>query len=162
MMVDLKIIIGGKNFIISCNPGEEIAAQESAKLLNEEAELLVNQLGRLPEDKMLLLSGLILGDKIRALKNEQSDLEKTLRATQVKLDQISLETDTDRSHLNILHEENSDDSLSGSGEKEAEKELQAVSEILDSLIEKITIPNSQKDLDNKPKLSSDSAQDSLL
>ena len=55
-MPDLKVIIGGRNFNIACNNGEESAAQESANLLNEEAELLNGQLGRLPEDKMLLLS----------------------------------------------------------------------------------------------------------
>ena len=88
-MPDLKVLIGGRNYSISCNPGEEIAATESASLLDQEAQLIQDQLGRLPEDKMLLLSGLLLGDKIRALKHERSALEETLRVTQSKFNDLS-------------------------------------------------------------------------
>ena len=88
-MPDLKVAIGDRSYTISCNPGEESAAIESADFLSQEAELLQGQLGRLPEDKMLLLSGLLLGDKIRALKHEKSALEETLRLTQSKLNNLS-------------------------------------------------------------------------
>ncbi len=92
-MPDLKVLIGGRNYNISCNPGEESAATESASLLNQEAELIQSQLGRLPEDKMLLLSGLLLGDKIRALKHERNALEETLQLTQSKLNEFGAELD---------------------------------------------------------------------
>ena len=100
-MPDLKVLIGGRNFNISCNPGEENAAQESANLLNHEAELLHAQLGRLPEDKMLLLSGLLLGDKIRALKHEQSALEEALSDTQSKVNELKSKSDAEKLELVI-------------------------------------------------------------
>ena len=41
-MPDLKVLIGGKNYQVSCNPGEEGAVNESASLLDQEAELIQN------------------------------------------------------------------------------------------------------------------------
>ena len=84
-MPDLKVLIGGRHYNISCNPGEENAAKESARLLDQEADLIQNQLGRLSEDKMLLLSGLLLGDKIRALKHEKKSFGGNSAGNSVKI-----------------------------------------------------------------------------
>ncbi|MEE2774827.1 MAG: cell division protein ZapA [Pseudomonadota bacterium] len=76
-MPDLKVTIGGRNFSVACDPGEEGDVQESAKLLDYEAELIQSKLGRLPEDKMLLLSALLLGDKFRSLNSKFKGSETT-------------------------------------------------------------------------------------
>jgi cell division protein ZapA len=144
MMPDLKVVIGGRNFNISCNPGEESAAQESANFLDQEAELLQAQLGRLPEDKMLLMSGLLLGDKIRVLKHEQIALEETLRVTQAKLNELRSKYDSD----SILSAETSqklvDNSLRDSIEEEALTAIQNISDMLDDLISNVNISYSKK------------------
>ena len=161
-MADLKILIGGRNFNISCNLGEEMAARESAKLLNDEAELLLSQLGRLPEDKMLLLSGLLLGDKIKALMEVQGALEETLRATQTKLNELSSKFDIGGGGSNISLPELVDNKTTGSSEEKTLLEFQAISLILDNLIKKFNIPYSKKDLKSEGFLSSDDAQESFL
>jgi cell division protein ZapA len=161
-MPDLKVIIGGRNFNISCNPGEEDAAQESANLLNEEAELLNGQLGRLPEDKMLLLSGLLLGDKIRALKREQVALEATLRTTQAKLNELISKSDPILTGLDEPVPPLTVNKLSPSSEDKALLELQAISDMLDDLIIKINLPYPKQDLGNNTKISDDDAQESFL
>ena len=161
-MPDLKVIIGGRNFNISCNPGEEGAAQESANLLNEEAELLNVQLGRLPEDKMLLLSGLLLGDKIRALKHEQIALEATLRTTQAKLNELISKADPILSGLDQPFPPSTVNNISSSSEEKALLELKDISDMLDNLITKINIPDPNQDLKNNPKISNDDSQESFL
>ena len=77
-MTEVKIVIGERSFNVACNPGEQSDVMESAKLLNNEADIIQEQLGRLPEDKLLLLSGLMVGDKLRTLKLELATLQKKI------------------------------------------------------------------------------------
>ena len=132
-MPDLKVLIGGRNYNISCNPGEEIAATESASLLDKEAQLIQDQLGRLPEDKMLLLSGLLLGDKIRALKHEKSALEETLRVTQSKFNDLGSKVYKNeiKSSIGSIKK---DEGLINEGKKDYVLSLQAISDLLDTII----------------------------
>lgn len=84
-MPDVKVTIGGRNFSVFCNPGEEEDVSQSAKLLNNESDSLQEHIGRIPEDKMLLLAGLLLGDKFRSLNNEKASLEGKLLEMTAKL-----------------------------------------------------------------------------
>ena len=159
-MPDLKVLIGGRNFNISCNPGEENAAHESANLLNHEAELLHAQLGRLPEDKMLLLSGLLLGDKIRALKHEQSALEEALSDTQSKANELKSKSDVEKTEFdNDLTEKSNKGSMTVPEQKVLE-ELQDISDSLDKLIKNIL--NIKTEEEKISKLPPDDSQDSFL
>jgi cell division protein ZapA len=159
-MPDLKVLIGGRNFNISCNPGEENAAQESANLLNHEAELLHSQLGRLPEDKMLLLSGLLLGDKIRALKHERSALEEALSDTQSKVNELKSKSDAEKAEFdNGLTEKANKGSMTVPEEKVLE-ELQDISDSLDKLIKIIINPKTEEE--KISILPPDDPQDSFL
>jgi cell division protein ZapA len=159
-MPDLKVLIGGRNFNISCNSGEENAAQESANLLNHEAELLHAQLGRLPEDKMLLLSGLLLGDKIRALKHEQSALEEALSATQSKVNELKSKSDTEKTEFDKGLTEKDINSLINVPEEKVLEELQDISDSLDNLIKNIL--NLKTEGEKISILPADDPQDSFL
>ena len=159
-MPDLKVLIGGRNFNISCNPGEENAAQESANLLNHEAELLHAQLGRLPEDKMLLLSGLLLGDKIRALKHEQSALEEALTDTQSKVNELKSRSDSEKTEFDNGLSEKADKGSITVPEEKVLEELQDISHSLDRLINNIL--NLKTEEEKISKLPPDDAQDSFL
>ncbi len=88
-MPEVDIIIGGRTFLVACQPGEEHFLRAAAKLLDNEAQPLVTQMGRLPEARMLLMSSLMLADRmaamedeVRALKSHISTLE--LRASQLR------------------------------------------------------------------------------
>ena len=159
-MPDLKVLIGGRNFNISCNPGEESAAQESANLLNHEAELLHAQLGRLPEDKMLLLSGLLLGDKIRALKHEQSALEEALSDTQSKVNELKLKSDPEKTDFDNRLTEKTDKGSMTVPEEKVLEELQDISDSLDKLIKNILNLNTEEEKISKLPLGN--PQDSFL
>ena len=80
-MPDVTINIGGREFQVSCQTGEEHFLRAAAGMLNAEAEPLVQQMGRIPEARMLLMAGLMLADKTAAVEDE-------LRQTKARLAEI--------------------------------------------------------------------------
>lgn len=67
-MPDVTINIGGRQFEVACQDGEESFLKAAAEVLDEEARLLTDQVGRLAENRMLLMAGLMLADKTVALE----------------------------------------------------------------------------------------------
>lgn len=161
-MPDLKVLVGGRNYNVSCNPGEEAATEESAKLLDQEAELLMGQVGRLSEDKILLLSGLLLGDKIRALKHERSALDETLRMMQEKLNELSLRTDGILADNPGEQPKLSSEGLENITYDDQTLSLQNISDMLDSIIKEISQPNSSQDQHSESNSNGNDTQDSFL
>lgn len=81
-MPELDITIGGKTFQVACQEGEEHFLRAAAKMLDDEAQPLLAQLGRLPEPRMLLMAGLMLADRtaaqddeLRVLRDRVAELE---------------------------------------------------------------------------------------
>jgi cell division protein ZapA len=74
-MPEAIITIGGRQFTVACQAGEEHYLHAAAALLDTEAQPLVGQLGRLPESKMLLMAGLMLADKTAAVEDENRKLK---------------------------------------------------------------------------------------
>ncbi len=62
-MPHVQVSIGGRFFEVACQAGEESYLQSAAAILDEEASVLVEQIGRMPESRMLLMAGLMLADK---------------------------------------------------------------------------------------------------
>ena len=98
-MTELEISIGGRIFSVACDNEEQEKVKEAAALINEEADSIQSQLGRLPESKMLLLSALMIADRLvdveteskvfkeksedlSDLKNKNQELEKHKNALQ--------------------------------------------------------------------------------
>lgn len=69
-MPDVTISIGGRDFEVSCQDGEEHFLRAAAKMLDNEATALVGQIGRMPEARMLLMAGLMLADKAAGLEDQ--------------------------------------------------------------------------------------------
>jgi len=81
-MPEEMIEIGGKTFEVACQAGEEHFLHAAARMLDNEARTLIEQIGRLPEARMLLMAGLMLADKtagaedrVRVLEGEMSSLQ---------------------------------------------------------------------------------------
>ena len=77
-MPDVTITIGGRDFQVACQTGEEHFLRAAAGMLNAEADPLVQQMGRLPEARMLLMAGLMLADKTAAVEDELRQLKARL------------------------------------------------------------------------------------
>lgn len=69
-MPDVTISIGGRDFEVACQDGEEHFLRAAAKMLDNEATTLVGQIGRMPEARMLLMAGLMLADKAAGLEDQ--------------------------------------------------------------------------------------------
>jgi cell division protein ZapA (FtsZ GTPase activity inhibitor) len=69
-MPEITIHIGGRDFEVVCKDGEEPFLQSAAALLDTEAQALTGVMGRIPEARMLLMSGLMLADKTASLEDQ--------------------------------------------------------------------------------------------
>lgn len=74
-MPQVEIAIGGRTFEVACQDGEEHFLHSAAALLDAEASHLADQIGRMPEARMLLMAGLMLADKTAGLDDRVRELE---------------------------------------------------------------------------------------
>jgi len=77
-MPEVTIHIGGRAFEVACQEGEEHFLHSAAKMLDDEAQALAAQIGRLPETRMLLMAGLLLADKTAAGQDRIAEVEAEL------------------------------------------------------------------------------------
>ena len=75
-MTELEISIGGRTFSVACETEEQEKVKRAAALINEEADSIQTQLGRLPEAKMLLLSALIIADRLVDVESDSKVLQE--------------------------------------------------------------------------------------
>lgn len=87
-MPELKISIGGRDFDVACQEGEEHFLQSAAALLDAEATVLSSQIGRLPEPRMLLMAGLMLADKTAGFEEQLGDLRDKLGAQEALIEEL--------------------------------------------------------------------------
>ena len=84
-MTEIDLVIGGRSFLIACEEDEQEKVKEAAELINTEAEEIQAQLGRLPESKMLLLSALMISDRLIDLEVEIKALNKSVENLELSL-----------------------------------------------------------------------------
>ena len=85
-MANVNIKFNGKEFLLSCDDGQEEHLQELAIHLNEKFDNLKSSLGNLGENKLLLISSITIMDeyfetkkKIDQKKQELRDLSNNFR-----------------------------------------------------------------------------------
>jgi len=84
-MPDVTITIGGRNFPVACQEGEEPLLKAAAKMLDTEASVVSGQIGRLPAERMLLMAGLVLADKTLAKTDELEAAQTKINAMEETL-----------------------------------------------------------------------------
>ena len=87
-MPEVAINLGDKKFTVTCQPGEESALESAASLLNDEASYLVSEIGQLSEQKLLLMSGLMLADKMFSQSEKLTKCEATLEEALTKIKEL--------------------------------------------------------------------------
>ncbi|WP_299149761.1 cell division protein ZapA [uncultured Tateyamaria sp.] len=85
-MPEVTISIGGRQFAVACQEGEENYLHSAAKMLDDEAQVLADQAGRMPEARMLLMAGLMLADKTASVEDRISEVEATLAEREAELE----------------------------------------------------------------------------
>ncbi|MDK3018490.1 cell division protein ZapA [Pseudodonghicola flavimaris] len=87
-MPEVTIHIGGRGFDVSCQEGEESYLHSAAKMLDDEARVLSDQIGRIPEARMLLMAGLMLADKTAAVEDRIKEVEARLAEREAELEAL--------------------------------------------------------------------------
>lgn len=87
-MPEVEIEIGGRKFEVACQTGEEHYLRAAAKLLDEEAQVLSAQIGRIPEARMLLMAGLMLADKTAGVHDKLREADDKMAEKEAELDQM--------------------------------------------------------------------------
>ena len=88
-MPEQTIMIGGKEFQVACQEGEEHFLLSAAKLLDAEAEVLLQQIGRMPESRMLLMAALMLADRTAGLEDQLREARALLAAREAEIDSLA-------------------------------------------------------------------------
>lgn len=84
-MPEVRVSIGGRDFDVACQEGEEHYLRTAAKLLDDEASVLSEQVGRMPEARMLLMAGLMLADKTASVEDRAAEIEARLNERDAEL-----------------------------------------------------------------------------
>ena len=85
-MPQVKITIGGRNFEVACQEGEEQFLMTAAAMLDVEASSLSTQIGRMPESRMLLMAGLLLADRTAGLEDKVREAEGRAAQLQAQME----------------------------------------------------------------------------
>ena len=87
-MPEITIHIGGRQFTVGCQEGEEHFLMAAAKMLDAEAEALTAQAGRIPEARMLLMAGLMLADRTAGAEDQLREAETRLARAEAALAEL--------------------------------------------------------------------------
>ena len=87
-MPEIKITIGERPFTVACQEGEEHFLQSAAGMLDQEAMSLKDQIGRLPESRMLLMAGLMLADKTAGTEDRVRELEDKIAQQEAWIEEL--------------------------------------------------------------------------
>ncbi|MGB5865063.1 MAG: cell division protein ZapA [Sulfitobacter sp.] len=85
-MPEVKISIGGRHFDVACQEGEESYLHSAAKMLDDEAQVLADAVGRMPEARMLLMAGLMLADKTASVEDKILEVRAELAEREAELE----------------------------------------------------------------------------
>lgn len=87
-MPEVNIQIGGRTFAVACQDGEEHFLHSAADLLDNEAKVLMEQIGRLPEARMLLMAGLMLADKHAGSEEQMKMMEDKIAQQEAWIEEL--------------------------------------------------------------------------
>lgn len=95
-MPNVTIAIGGREFDVACQEGEEHFLRAAAGMLDSEAQVIMGQLRNLTESRMLLMAGLMLADKtagaddsLKLAERRIAELEAELAETRAALQEAA-------------------------------------------------------------------------
>jgi cell division protein ZapA len=91
-MPDIRVSVGGREYEVACQTGEEGFLRSAAALLDSEAAVLGPQASKVPESRLLLMAGLMLADRfagmddqVKAADSRLSDRDSTIADLEARL-----------------------------------------------------------------------------
>ena len=88
-MPEVTVTIGGRPFEVACQAGEEQFLRTAAGMLDTEARVLLDQIGRMPESRMLLMAGLMLADRTGGAEDQLRDAQARIAQLEEELKDLA-------------------------------------------------------------------------
>lgn len=98
---EVEITIGERKFDVACQEGEEPYLRHAAKLLDAQAQVLLSQIGRMPETRMLLMAGLMLADKTAGLDEQLRESEERIAQLEMQVNELNARPAPDTSIVEV-------------------------------------------------------------
>ena len=76
-MPDVQVVVNGRSYLVSCEPGEEQHLANLAREIDLRAGALVESMGQVGDNRLLLIVGLLLADELAEARNELLRLKGT-------------------------------------------------------------------------------------
>ena len=87
-MANVNIKFNGKEFLLSCDDGQEVHLEELSEQLNQKFENLKNDLGNIGENKLLLITSIKIMDEYFETKKKVEDKKKELKDLSSKFKEL--------------------------------------------------------------------------
>tara|TARA_Y100001970_G_scaffold21578_1_gene24594 strand:- start:1020 stop:1466 length:447 start_codon:yes stop_codon:yes gene_type:complete len=146
-MANVNIKFNGKEFLLSCDDGQEDHLEELSNHLNEKFEGLKNDLGNIGENKLLLITSIKIMDeyfetkkKINEKKNELENLKS--KFLEIKKLVYAYKDDKEKEINSLLNNHKDLKSEIDKTKLNYEKILDEATSEIDKFIEKVNQDNS--------------------
>ncbi len=146
-MANVNIKFNGKEFLLSCDDGQEDHLEELSNHLNEKFEGLKNDLGNIGENKLLLITSIKIMDeyfetkkKINEKKNELENLKS--KFLEIKKLVYAYKDDKEKEINSLLNNHEDLKSEIDQTKLNYEKILDEATSEIDKFIEKVNQDNS--------------------
>ena len=141
-MVNVTVKFNNRDYILSCEDGQEQELEKLSLHLNEKFEQLKNDLGNIGESKLLLISSIQVIDEMFTIKESIEKLKnhnKTLleKFKEIKSLSILYKEDKEREIQNLQLELQELKSKISDNEKNYSESLEKVSNSINNFLEKI-------------------------
>ena len=148
-MANVSIKFNGKEFLLSCDDGQEEQLEELLIQINQKFNKLKNDLGNLGENKLLLITAVKVMDeyhetkkKVEEKKNELKDLSKKFRELKTLIYEYKDKKDIEINELKKNHHLLKDEIEEN--KKNYEKLIDEVTDEISSFVEKASLENVSK------------------
>lgn len=74
--VRVTLTVGGRDYVMACNEGEEEHLLELGAFLDREVEQLQSNFGQVGDNRLLLMAGLVAADKLSEALQQIEDLNE--------------------------------------------------------------------------------------
>ena len=146
-MANINIIFNGKEFLLSCDDGQEEHLKELAEQINKKFASLKSELGNIGENKLLLITSIKIMDEYFETKNKIEEKKKELNDLSNKFKELRSLVyqykDEKEKEIEVLRENQAN------FREEIEKNKEVYEKIIDEAADKIENFIEKTNLDNQ-------------
>jgi len=146
-MANVNIKFNGKDFLLSCDDGQEEHLEELLAHINEKFSKLKNDLGNIGENKLLLITSVQIIDEyfetkknVELKKNELKDLSDKFRELKSLVYEYKDKKEEEMKLLSQDHEEFKKEI--GKNKEDYEKIIDEAADEIENFVEKANLENS--------------------